>query len=42
MAVLGTEKKQDRDSDRKQEETDSKKKQDREGVVPFVTAFAWW
>jgi len=28
MAVLGAEKKQDRDSNRKQEETDSKKEQD--------------
>jgi len=28
MAVLGTEKKQDRDSNRKREETDSKKEQD--------------
>jgi len=28
VAVLGAEKKQDRDSDRKQEETDSKKEQD--------------
>jgi len=32
---------QDRDSDRKREETDSEKEQDREGIV-LVAAFAWW
>jgi len=41
MAVLGAEKKQDRDSDRKQEETDSEKEQDQEGIV-LVATFAWW